>query len=143
MSNSIKFVEGQFVSVFEPKGLRNKKSGLGTSERLDQDGGPNVMPEEKLKVVKKLGSTEAWCEREDGTQIRVHLNHINATAPYNISKKAPSVALTPAQKVEALKAQLAAAQAALDDAQIDLELARGEAQVEAESVEVELEQAAS
>jgi len=134
MSNTIKFVEGQYVSVFEPKGLRNKKSGLGTSERLGQDGGPDVLPTEQLKVVKKLGSTEAWCEREDGTQIRVHLNHINPSAKYSVSKRAPKADanMSPADKVAALKAQLAAAQQALDDAQIDLEMAREEAKGEVE-----------
>lgn len=80
-TNTVSFKVGETVHVFETKGCRELKGGPSSSERL---GGEydDIEPSEDLKVVKKLGSTKAIVEREDGTQISMHINHINPKSDY-------------------------------------------------------------
>lgn len=114
-----KFVIGGTVRVWQTKGVKDLGKGPSSSERSNAKGATNpyadIEPSEDLLVKTRLNNQEFICEREDGSMVKIHQNHINEKAKYNTKVSATQ---TPAQKVEALKASLEKAQAELEAAQL-------------------------
>jgi hypothetical protein len=125
------FNVGDIVHVFETKGCRDLKSGVCSSERIDGEY-PNIEPTEDLKVIKKLGSTRALCERGlDGATISVHINHITAASAYYAARGQPKAPKAPRAPKGSKKTELAAAQAEVQKLEADLE-SKLESELEAE-----------
>lgn len=80
-NTKISFTQGAVCHVFETKGVRNGSKGMQTSERKGLDH-PDIDPSEDLLVLQKLGSTQALCKRADGSEVVVHINHINPDSAY-------------------------------------------------------------
>jgi hypothetical protein len=75
------FEVGKVVHVFRTKGCRELSKGRSSSERLDGEY-PNIESSEDLLVVENIDTMHAMCQRQDGTQVRVSINHINGDSDY-------------------------------------------------------------
>lgn len=139
-NTKVTFEIGKFVSVWEPKGCRELKSGASSSERT---GGEyeDIFPEEKLKVVQKLGSTRAIVERENGMRISMHLNHINPSSSYYALRGQKSASQKPMaeRKMDAL-AKLQQAKKELEELMALQKQAEAEASAAAEALNEEEEE---
>jgi hypothetical protein len=129
--NKTQFVVGKPCFVWKVTGVRDGKNGPTTSERTGQDY-QDVDPSEPLMVLTKYGSNKALCRRPDGTEITVHLNHINKSSAYyaNRAAKDAAIPLTPAQELAQAEAEAVAAMQRYEAAQ---------AKLKSESSNVEIE----
>ena len=134
-NTTTKFEAGKVVRVWEPKGVKNLSKGLSTSERSKSNGkGANndfedIMPSEELLCLKRINANEWLCQREDGTEVKVHINHIDSSKSYNI--KAGAKAETSDERITRLKAELAKAQAEMEEAQVEAMIAEEAKSLEA------------
>lgn len=125
--NKVQFVEGKVIFVWKKTGVRNGKDGIMTSERTGQDY-PDIEPTEPLMVLQKFGSTRARCKRgparlgQPDQEVVVHINHVNSKSSYYAarSNKEELGALTPEQKIAKAKAELAAAERVIKEAEAQL-----------------------
>jgi hypothetical protein len=79
-----KFVVGETVRVWKLTGVRDLKMGASTSERPGGDYA-DITPDEPLTVIETHGA-RAVCQRPDGQEVWVHINHIWKGSKYYQSK---------------------------------------------------------
>lgn len=104
------FEIGATVHVFKATGVRRGSRGVQTSERIGLEF-PDIGVAEALRVVERVGSGLALCERGDASRkgkpderVVVHINHIDPSRGYNV-RKASAVADDARAKAERAEAR--------------------------------------